>query len=106
MKGAIDSVKNAGEQRTLRQERHKAKKRGGDGHITSPTSDRRVKTLGDQESSKQILARTDQRKHDRKILNFHIYYQHLTLISSHYSSSTEGITLSLPFHSIRDLKPN
>lgn len=51
------------------------KKRGGDGHITSPTSDRRVKTHGDQESSKRILARTGLRKHDRKILNFLTYFQ-------------------------------
>jgi len=62
---------------TLRQECHKAKKRGGDGHITSPTSDRRVKTHGDQESSKGILARTGDRKHDRKYLIFNRYFNTL-----------------------------
>ena len=69
-------------------ERPKAKKRGGDGHITSPTSDRRVKTLGDQESSKEILARTGQRKHDRKILNFYMYYQCLMSILPHFLGLT------------------
>ena len=65
------------------------KKRGGDGHITSPTSDRRVKTLGDQESSKEILARTDHRKHDRKKLNLTTHYQHVTLKLSRFRDSNE-----------------
>jgi hypothetical protein len=62
MKNRTKQEKISGGQRSRTEEDLKAKKWGGDGHITSPSFLHQGRAHGDQESSLQIISRTFPRK--------------------------------------------